>query len=247
MATLKSNYQSWKAVDPNRPVYLNFGGSDLIVTGQDYATAIQYCDWVSEDVYPYTAVDWNPQLVGDPTAVGQALDKISSYTDKPKLAWIETNDINPDTHPAGPTPAQVRVMIWNAINHGARGLIYWTEQLSPWVVDATPAPVADELAVQNATITALSTVLQDKINPGTVHASTPAVPIDLGWRDTPTGKYFFAVNTGSASLSHVSIALTGIGSASSASVYSESRSVSISGGALVDDFAPYDVHIYVVH
>ena len=246
MATLRSNYQAWKAADATRQVYVNFGGSDLIVTGQDYATAIQYADWIAEDVYPYTGVDWNPSLVGDPTAVGKALDKIASLTSKPKFAWIETSDINVQSHATGPSGPQVRVMIWNAINHGVRGIIYWTEQMSPWIVDAAPVAVAEEMALNNAIITALSSVLQDTINPSTVHASSTTAAIDLGWRDTSSGKYFFAVNTGSTSL-RASISLTGIGTATSASVYSESRSVTISSGTITDDFAPYDVHIYVVN
>ena len=45
---------------------------------------------------------------------------------------------------------------------------------------------------------------------------------------------------------HQAIRLRGIGSAASATVYGENRTVPISGSTITDNFGPYAVHIYQV-
>jgi len=130
--------------------------------------------------------------------------------------------------------------------HGARGLWFFPEQISPtFVFDATPANVAAEMTTQNATITALASVLQGVLNPPGLSASV-AAPLDAGWRSASSGSYFIVVNLSGNTHNASSIALTGIGAAVSATVYGEARSVPISGNAISDDFAPYAVHIYVL-
>jgi hypothetical protein len=42
------------------------------------------------------------------------------------------------------------------------------------------------------------------------------------------------------------IRLTGAGSATSAAVYGEHRSVPVSGGTITDSFGPYALHIYEI-
>jgi hypothetical protein len=91
----------------------------------------------------------------------------------------------------------------------------------------------------------LAPVLQGDINPTTVSATVPA-PLQAGWRDAPSGKYFFVINTKQPTLTNAAIALTGVGTATSASVFGESRTVPLANGQLTDTFGAFAVHVYVV-
>jgi hypothetical protein len=71
--------------------------------------------------------------------------------------------------------------------------------------------------------------------------------VALGRRRTDGVSYFFVLNLSNTQVNGASVALTGVGAAKGATVFNESsRSVTLSGGKLTDDFAPYALHIYVV-
>jgi hypothetical protein len=150
-------------------------------------------------------------------------------------------------------PGGVRAEMWDAIIHGARGIFVFTYvgQINSPTSDgggcaAMPAANGAELKTQSAVITSLANVIQDKINPSTLSATMSSPALEAGWRDTPSGKYFFVLNTTNAAISGpVTINLTGVGSATTATVYGESRSVSLTGGSFTDTFGPYALHIYV--
>ena len=264
-----ANYQLWKAADPNRPVYLNFAGPDvltaiegpkpswcldstggcsLVTNHMDYIN--QALDWVSNDIYPAAGNLPDDSRRYDVSLVGDPIDRIRSWTDKPVFCYIETSDqkFNPKST-RGVTRDEVRAEIWVAIVHGVRGYVFFPEVVPPNGVgsasDGTPADVAAELTVQNNTVTQLAPVLQGDINPTTLGATVPA-PLQAGWRDAPSGRYFFVVNTKEDTLTNAAITLTGVDTATSASVFNESRTVTLAKGKLTDTFGAFAVHIYVV-
>lgn len=266
-----SIYNTLKAVDPSRPVYLNFAGPDVVIavggpkdpppswcTAPDYNCSTvknhvdyieQTLDWVSNDIYPYTG--WLPDegRRGDPTYVADPLDLLRSWTDKPQFNFIETSNQYFVSTGTGITPGGLRAEIWLSIIHGTRGFVYFPQVVAAVGgtpdTDGTPADVAAEMTTQNGIVTQLATTLQGAINPSTLSATVPS-PLQAGWRDTAGAAYFFVVNPRNATASNARVTLTGIGSATSATVYNESRTVAISSGALTDTFGPYAVHIYVV-
>ncbi len=65
----------------------------------------------------------------------------------------------------------------------------------------------------------------------------------MGERDGCCG---LVLNLSPPAGSHQTIALSGIGSATSATVYGENRTVPISSNTITDNFGPYAVHIYQV-
>jgi len=141
---------------------------------------------------------------------------------------------------------EVRAEIWVAIVHGVRGYIFFPQVVGQDATgDGTPPDVAAELTIQNTTVTQLAPVLQGDINPTTLGATVPA-PLQAGWRDAPSGKYFFVVNTKQPTLTNAAITLTGVDAATSASVFNESRTVTLANGKLIDTFGAFAVHIYVV-
>jgi len=266
LASCVANYQQWKATDSSRPVYLTFSGPDvlgamagprpswcldstggcsLISNHLDYISSA--LDWVSNDIYPCSGYLPDESRRCDPSYVGDPIDLIRSWTDKPVFAFIETSyqEFVPEST-RGPTKDEVRAEIWVAIVHGVRGYIFFPQVVGKDAAgDGTPADVAAELTIQNTTVTQLAPVLQGDIDPTTLGASVPA-PLQAGWRDAPSGKYFFVVNTKQPTLTNAAITLTGVDTATSASVFNESRTVTLANGKLTDTFGAFAVHIYVV-
>jgi len=198
-----------------------------------------------------------PQLApmqgkGAITAIGQVTEKLrAALPNKTFFSFIEIACVTSNS-PTVP-PGGVRAEMWDAIIHGARGIFVFTYvgQINSPTSDgggcaAMPAANGAELKTQSAVITSLANVIQDKINPSTLSATMSSPALEAGWRDTPSGKYFFVLNTTNAAISGpVTISLTGVGGATTATVYGESRSVSLSGGSFTDTFGPYALHIYV--
>jgi hypothetical protein len=273
----QSNFQSWRAVDPTRPIFINFSGNDVIGSSscnycngagdmvdpngcngtypeaeQCYPRLLPTADWISEDIYPVTG--WMlDELRGNLSAVGKALDKLAGWTDKPLYAIIETSNqhLTVGTSTAGlrgVTPDEFRAEVWDAIIHRASGVIYFPFDVGPntWAYDATPADVAAEMTKQNALITQLAGALQGEINPSAI-AATVASPLEAGWRSTNGASYFFVLNLSNTQVNGASVSLTGVGAATSATVFNESpRSVTLSAGSFTDDFGPYQLHVYTV-
>lgn len=241
---LSSRYASLTALAGHPPVYLNVGGSDLIATNQPYQQAFAQADWVANDIYPVAGFLDDQFMRGDLTLVGKALDKFAEVaTDKPRFAWIETNNL---LGQGDPTPAQVRAEIWIAIVHGARGILYFQEQVEPtFDLLSTSAAVRTEMGKQHAAITQLSAILQGAINPPSMGASAVA-PLEVGWRQSISGRYIIAVNSSPSTLSTAAVTLTGLVGAQAAMVWGESRMIPVVNGRVVDEFAPYARHIYVI-
>jgi hypothetical protein len=143
-------------------------------------------------------------------------------------------------------PDEVRAEIWLSIVHGVRGYVFFPQVVagSDPSNDGTPADVAAEITKVNTFVTQLANVLQGAINPPEIKATAPA-PLQAGWRNAPTGMYFFVVNP-VATTQAATIALTGTGNATIATVLNENRTVSISAGTITDTFAAFTTHVYVV-
>jgi len=248
-AQIQSTYAGWKSIAPNRPVFINFVGDlnqyDLVTSESGntwYMKYVQGADWICADKYPVN------QGITNFAVMGQTMDHLQTLAGtKPIFAFIESSDFDTTDAFPGPSPAQLRAEMWEVIVHGARGIWFFPERITPtFLFDATPANVVTEMTQQNATITALATVLQGDMNPAPVSAHVVA-PLDAGWRvAAASGYHFIVVNLSGSTLNAQTITLTGIGNAASAGVYGEARSVPITGGAIHDDFAPYAVHIYTL-
>ncbi len=212
-------------------------GGDHVVTAQDLVT------------FP----ELSPILgKGAVASIGAITDKLRALLpSKTFFSFIEIACVTS----ASPTvpPGGVRAEIWDAIIHGARGIFIFAfvGQTRPGFSDGgcgpVPAANAAELKRQAALITSLGNVIQDAINPPSLGATLSHPALEAGWRDTPTGKYFFVLNTTNAALpAPATIQLSGVGNATSAIVHGESRSVSLSSGSFTDTFGAYALHIYMV-
>jgi hypothetical protein len=261
--TCTTKYNNWKQIDPTRPVYINFGGSDVVsaldgpapswcpspytdcVLASTYASLIAAADWISNDRYPVTGYLNDGATRGDLTLIGEPMDKLATWTTKPLFDYIETSSQNFVTGTRGVYPDELRVEIWLSIIHGVRGYVFFPQVVGGNTTnDGTPDDVATEMTKVNAMVTQIASVLQGTIDPAGITASATS-PVQVGWRSAPSGTYFIAVNPVTTTQS-TTLTLTGIGAATTATVLGESRTVSIAGGKITDSFASHEVHIYVV-
>jgi hypothetical protein len=268
--TLKTNYNAWRKVDPNKPIMTNFSGGNLLVGTTPASTYQQKylpsSDWVGNDFYPVTGwdrPDWidfssaaNPHLT-EGTAVTQ-FSQISNH--KPQFAFIETSKQNLSWTPAntpGVTADQFRGELWDAIIHGARGVIYFPQAFNGFSYDATPASVVAEMTKQDARIQGtIASVLNSASDPTAASLqltfSNGAHANYLEGAVRPKGpngdRYFFVLNMSSVALTGQRVDLSNLTAGSSVSVVGESRSVSASsdslGSYVTDNFAPFALHIY---
>jgi hypothetical protein len=166
----------------------------------------------------------------------------------PTFAIIESsNQLGPWLPPGSPspTPAQVRAEVWDTVIHGARGIIYFPQSFTPgFSYDNTAPDVAVEITNINAQLTSIGAALESPIDPPTAGVTANA-PLEATWRTFGGHNYYVVFNYSNGTVTQ-QVALKGAGSAGSATVQGESRSVALSNGTFTDTFAPYQVHIYVV-
>lgn len=268
-AQIKAFYQADKAANPSRPAYLSLvggamaygwkcGPTNQIACGAN--TLAPYADWLSADDYPFDA--------GRPAGtqirvIGKEMDALFKMgkPSAPRMAFIETGHIGNNRKTV--TAAQMKAEIWEAITHGARGIIYFANR-TPVAYNAqgqkiTPTTTYDNSALskggqpgvpamiksQNALLKSLQSALAGVINPTGISVSVSGA-LDAGWRKASTGRYFIVVNT-SGSTVRQTIRFNGVGGNKGAAVIGERRSVHLNGaGQVTDSFAPYAVHIYQV-
>jgi hypothetical protein len=248
-ATAQQNYNALKQIDPTKPVLANFAGGYLIgwqAGNFDYPGYIHASDWESSGTYPISGFNRPDDL----DAPGRTLDQVEKLSNgAPNFAIIESsNQMGPWNPPGvpGPTPAQVQAETWDAIIHGARGIIYFPQSLTPtFRYDNTTPQVAAAITAQDARITSIGAALESPIDPPSVVVSATGSPLEATWRVYNGKTYLVVLNMSGQKLKKQRLALSGIGGAK-ATVQGERRSVRIANHAIVDSFAPYGVHIYVV-
>jgi hypothetical protein len=246
-----ANYKKWKAVAPNIPIFTNFSGGYVNhwqgnVGYSDYAKFLSGTDWVSSSIYPVTGWDRPHDL----DAPGKAVDRLEKWSEgKPQFAVIESGDQELPWAPKeipGPTPGQFRAEIWDSIIRGARGIIYFPQKFKPaFSYDDTPPEIVQEMLTQHARIKSLEKVILTPIDPPSLGV-TLGKPLEATWRTFGGKKYFIVLNLSDRQLNTATLGLHGVGSAHSATVSGEKRTVGIKSGVITDDFAPLSTHVYVV-
>jgi hypothetical protein len=227
---LTSNYTTWKAQQPNMTVWLNFSGTDYIAgtsasVRANYDAAIAVGDWVSLDVYPWSVFNnWlqvnGVSMQGSASIIGYGLDKLRAQTSKPLLAYVQSG---PTTN-SDPTlePIDIRNQMWNAVIHGARGILVWTANTSNNYKDDTLPQNATEIGANSDWINSLSAILTDQIISPVTLGPPDAIgvgTIHVGGRSTTSGKYYIVQNMSKTSSWTGDIPLAGVGTATDATVY----------------------------
>src|SRR5205085_6412266 len=129
----------------------------------DYQAMAAGADWVAQDIYPVTG--WNSP--NDLKMVGRATSTLRNWVNPnvPTFAYIETSNqrlfagTNPEWGVRGPTPSEMRFEIWDALVHGAKGIMYFPQSFNGFRFDATPVDLVAEMTKQNTIISSLAPVL----------------------------------------------------------------------------------------
>jgi hypothetical protein len=257
----------WRDADPTRKIFVNVAGPNVLLewscdycngpgdeppsaecfpnNDQCYPRIFDAADWVSQDIYPVTG--WLPSehMRDDVTVVGQTLDRIRDWTDKPLFAIVEVSDQRlgfEGTGARGPTAHEYRAEVWHAIIHGARGIFYFPQAFNPFDFEAVAPDVLDEMIVQHDLIADLGALLQAEADPSSLAVSVEA-PLEATWRQTEHDAWVFVLET-SGQPGTARIAIEGVDG--DARVHDESRSVALVDGGLTDEFLPYELHVYVL-
>jgi hypothetical protein len=249
-AKIVEEYRQMKAADPSRPVVLNLGQGvawdDWIGRGvrthhpEDYPEYAKGADIASFDIYPVTA---EPPVKGNIWYVGKGTQRLRQWTDKKQRVWacIEATRIsNPDVKP---TPAQTKSIVWQAIVHGAQGLVYFSHQFAPTFVEA--GILADEemssgVKAINEQVRQLAPVLNSPDVTGTV--TVAGGPVDVLVKRRGKEMYLFAVSM----TDKPSEAKFSLPSGKRAEVLGEGRILETSRHTFSDRFEGYGVHLYRV-
>jgi hypothetical protein len=247
--TTSATYARLKKANPDMPVMMNFSGGHVVGYQErnwkhPYKGWLEGADWSSNDIYPVAG--WNlPDRLG---LVGEAIDRLRAIApEKPQFAFIEAGDqgLPWNMDAPGPTPAQMRTEIWNAVIHGARGITYFTDAFKPqFSYDTTTPEIREEMKAQNARLSDLSGVLLAKIDPKGYGIELPAGM--EGTVRTYKGKtYLIVLNMKGKAKTGATIKVSGVADGR-AEVYGENRSVQIRGGGIVDDCEGNTPRVYVV-
>ncbi len=262
---LAAGYRFLQSLDDGHPVYLNHAPRNMVKTLKKYNDA---CDIVCADIYPIiphgmpTTYAITPDgRHGDlpnqtPSCVGEYVDKMKRVAESDQavfivlqgFSWEEASrkkDANPELV-LYPTYHESRFMAYNAILHGANGLMYWglhsVPEEHPFLHDLRQ--VLNEL--QELIPVFLSQNEMQK--PELVYherGSTISAGIEMMCKQTDQGIYWIAAN---ASIDPAAVDFTDLPSEMAdvdrMTVLGENRTVVIENGRFFDEFEGLDVHVY---
>ena len=241
-------YRRMKKVSKDKPVFMNFSGGHVVGYQErqwkhPYKEWTSHADWISSDIYPVTG--WNlPERLG---LVGESIDRLERFAPgKPQFAFIEASDqeLSWVRNAPAASPGQFRAMIWNAVIHGARGIIYFPQAFNPKFEYEMLAPgIEEQMKTENARLNALSRVLLSRIEPKGY--GFDAEGVEGTWRVLGEKKYFLVLNRKGKGKQDVRMKLSGVADGK-AKVMFEDREVEVKNGEIVDDFAGFESRVYVV-
>ena len=260
-ATLVTQYNTYKAADPTRPIYLGLGqgvaydgwegrGSNAPAES-GYLPASDIVDF---DIYPYNNCggDTNEQVTcGQFWLNAHGVDRLRGWSNRGQAVWtdIETTIIAAGTT-TGPTPKQTKSEVWLSLIHGANGITYFLDTWNPSFredgIFANPAMVTAVTAL-NQQVKTLAPELNSADIPKlvAVSSSNPSASIDVMVKARGQTLYLFAAIAGPGTATG-GFLIDGMSGDGTVTVLGENRTFAVTEGAFGDAFAANDVHIYEI-
>ncbi len=234
-------YAYLKSLDTDHPVWMNHAPRNSITYLRSYSEA---GDILGADIYPVPGGLRHSDLGESLNCVGQYTEKLDQIGQgKPiymVLQGFGWEDVLGYTvgGASGPQPnwLETRFMAYDAICHGANGIIYWGMSYS-----RIEDEIWSHLKRMASELRDLTPVLLD----GWFEALPPIDPeleehskMHDGWH------YLIVLNAEPKQLEEREIRLPPGWKGDLATVLFENRSLEVTEGRLSDSFAPHDVHIY---
>jgi len=259
--TLLETYRLIKQNDPEHLVITNHGPVNLISTLQKYNIST---DVVACDIYPVIPHGIKPGyalypdgLQGDLlntsiSQVGEYVDKMKKVVENSKPVFMVLQGFSWEMlNPEGkrdekmiryPTYEESRFMAFNAIVHGATGIIYWgtgfTPQPSQFISDLNR--VTKELAGLQEILSSVNV----KISIGTEYYElrySVDAGVEFRMKKVNEKTYLITVNSDK---NPVKITFSNLEKHKTAKVLNEDRTIPLNDGKLTDYYEPFGVHIY---
>jgi len=253
-----------KNTDKTHAIITNHAPTNLISTIKKYNGST---DLVAVDVYPVIPCGIKPSyalfpdgLQGDLlnpyiSQVGEYIDQMKTVVDDSKpvfavlqgFAWemLKPENERDSSMILYPTYEQSRFMAYNAIVHGANGILIWgtnyTPQPSDFISDLNK--VTKELAKMQKVLAAKTTANNIKMEYHELGYSVDS-GIEFITKETAGKTYLISVNSDK---NPVKVTISGLNKYKTTKVLTENRNITIQNGQFIEDYKPFDVHIYEIN
>ncbi|MCS7024490.1 MAG: hypothetical protein NZV14_06790 [Bryobacteraceae bacterium] len=257
---VQETYRFVKALDPQRPLYLNHAPTNLVATLQRYNPG---GDFIATDIYPVIPHGiremyglWPSGRQGD--LLNTHISQVGQYALKMRqvagphravlmvlqgFAWERLRAKGQDPRMIlEPTRDEQRFMAWQAVANGVNGILYWGLHTNP-----PASKLWDELCSVARELSSLEQELAARPLNWTIELEyhDTGHSLDRGieylLKPSAAGPVLIAVN---ADPNPVEVTFRKLPKTSSIKVLFESRSVVSQGDAFRDRFRPFDVHLY---
>ena len=261
-AHLTAGYQTLKRLDSDHPVWLNHAPANLVETMRQYNGA---ADIIACDIYPVILPGlkpmyalWEDGLQGDllntyVSQVGEYAEKMKRVAGPGKPVWmvlqgfawamLQKEEERQTDKIRFPTRDEARFMAYDAIIHGAKGILYWGVSYTP-----QPSQFWSDLKSVTKELGGLHDVL-----------AAPPVDLKIGLRYHELGHsvdagvavlakqfdgelYLFTVNDDKNPVK-VTFTLPHQYNGT-ADVIAENRAVPVESGSFTDSYKPFEVNNY---
>ncbi|MEN8158401.1 MAG: glycoside hydrolase family 3 N-terminal domain-containing protein, partial [Bacteroidota bacterium] len=258
---MQRTYDFIKKLDAEHMVITNHGPVNLVSTIQQYNIST---DLVACDVYPVIPHGIKPSyalypdgLQGD--LLNPYISQVGEYVDKMRqvvqdkmpvfmvlqgFSWemLKEKSKQDSSMVLYPTYEESRFMAYNAIVHGANGILYWgtnyTPQPSPFMEDL--ARVTRELGAMQEVLAAPSAGLNIEKEYHELRYSVDT-GVEIMTKEVGDKTYLLTVNSDK---NPVKVTFSGLQGFKRANVLEEGRSLEIADGTFTEEYEPFGVHIY---
>jgi hypothetical protein len=261
-AHLAAGYRALRELDPNHPVWLNHAPANLVETMREYNAA---ADIIACDTYPVIVPGlqpmyalWEDGYQGDLlnvhiSQVGEYVEKMKRVAGPEKPVWmvlqgfawamLEKEEKRQNDKIRFPTYDETRFMAYDAIVHGAKGILYWgvgyTPQPSPFWSDLKR--VVNELSGLHDVLAAPTRDLAVGVR---YHELGHSVDTGVAFlaKAFEGDVYLFTVNDDK---NPVKVTFTLPQKRDGTlDVVAEDRDVPVKAGCFTESYKPFDVHVY---
>ena len=233
------SYQFHRRLDPYRPIWINMAPRGTVA---DLAKYNRACDITGVDIYPVPEGGSHSEM-DDKTlsSVGKYTVKMRESVEDRKPVWMTLQGFawkhlseRKAADAIYPDWTQSRFMAYNAVMHGATGIMYWgTHYIAEPEFWDTLCRTAGELRDMSRVF------VSPTAQPSSVRTDT--AQIALLHKRCGSNHYLIAANEGETGREATFSLPFGV---DKLYVLFEQRSVAVKAGSFSDRFAPKDVHVY---
>ena len=250
-----------KENDNKHGIITNHGPVNLISTLKKYKTST---DVVAVDVYPIIPKGIKPSyalfddgLQGDllnsyPSQVGEYVDKMKTVVDNSKPVFAVLQGFSWEMlKPVGerdtsiilyPSYEESRFMAYNAVVHGANGILIWGTNYTP-----QPSRFIDNLNRVTKELSEMQSVLVSKSTANNIgieyHELGYSVDAGVEFITKKVDDNFYLITVNSDK-NPVKVTFSELENFESVDVLKENRNIELTKGKFTDKYKPFDVHIY---